>query len=182
MVFQQRVQAPDLIDLVFRAAPVERRGVVDQDLLAGEPFHAVGEGKAPVLGKECAERRPHRGPDRRPGRQAVVVMGFGEMDQKAVALMDVPGPGQIVLDLTAVVILKELGIGPVEVGPVQKIPGHGDLSAEALQKENRVRILLPHPGDHERPGGHGDHVPGIAAEPVNAPPAPGEKHVGHVNP
>ena len=66
------------------------------------------------------------------GRQPVVVMGFGIMNGRPIALGDVSGEFQICLNLFTIVILKQFRISPVEIGTIEQIPGDTDLATQTL--------------------------------------------------
>ena len=75
------MDAANPVDLVLRVTPVETVGVVDVDLLGGEPFEAVGEAEGAVEGGEGAEGGSESGEGGGGGGEAGVVMGFGEVDE-----------------------------------------------------------------------------------------------------
>lgn len=81
--FGEGVDAANPVDLVVGVAPVEAVGVVDVDLLGGEPFEAVGEAEGAVEGGEGAEGGSEAGEGGGGGGEAGVVVGFGEVDEVA---------------------------------------------------------------------------------------------------
>ena len=109
-------------------------------------------------------------------------MGFGKVDGNAVGGANIDGFRQIVFDLSAVVVLEQLRVGPVEIGPVEQIPGHRYFAAQPFEQKEGVGKLVAHFGDDVLPGRHGNHVPGVATEAVHPSSAPGEKYIGHVRP
>ena len=180
--FQQVAEAADPGHLVGFGAPVEAWRLVNDDLLGGVPFDAVGEAEGAVVGQQRAQRGAHPGVGRRAGSQAVVVMGFGKMHHQAVAAADLQRLGQIVFDLPAVVVLKQLGVGGVEVGAAEDLAGDRHLAPQALQQKDGVGKLAAHAGHDVAPGLNRYHITGVAAKPVDAPPAPPQKDLGHVAP
>jgi hypothetical protein len=103
-------------------------------------------------------------------------VGFGIVDGQSIARRYIERFRQIGFNLAAVIILEQLGIGPVEVGTIQQVAGDRNLSAQPLQKKDGVGKLLAHFGNHITPGRLRNHIAGITAKAVNTPPAPGEKH------
>ena len=77
------MDAANPVDLVVGIAPVETVGVVDINLLGGEPFETVGEAEGSVKGGEGAEGGSESGEGGGGGGKAGVVMGFGEVDEVA---------------------------------------------------------------------------------------------------
>jgi hypothetical protein len=179
---QQGVQPRQVRDEIGLGAPVEARSPVNIDFFGGEPLDPVGKGEPPLVGAQGAQRRTHPGKFVGAGRQAVVVMGLGKMDQRSFAFGDLEGRGQVILDLPPVIVLKEFGIGPVEIGLVQQGAGHRNFAAETLKKEQGVGKLLAHRGDDVAPGFQWNHVARVAAKTVHPAAAPGHKDLGHVMP
>ena len=109
-------------------------------------------------------------------------MGFSKVNHDSVFPGDFNGLRQIVFYLCSVVILKQLGIGPVQVGGIQDIPCDGDAPAEPLHEKNRIRKLFSNHSNHICPCRNWYHVSRIATETINTPATPQEKNVSHVLP
>ena len=179
---QQGVEPADGIDLVFRRPPVQGRRTVDIDFFRGQPFHPIGKSEAPLAGEQGAQGDPHAGVNRGGCGQSRVVVGFGKMDGRAVRLRYLHGTGQVMFDLTTVIILKQLAVSPVEISPVEQVAGDGNLAAEALQQKDHIGELVPDLPDHIAPGRCWDHVAGVAAKTIHTAAAPGQKDIGHILP
>ncbi len=85
MGFQQRTDPLDKIHLVGFGAPVQGGCIVNIDFLRGKPFHTVGETEGTLVGKKCAKDGPQAGIVKGAGRQAVVIVGFREVNSDTVA-------------------------------------------------------------------------------------------------
>ena len=81
-------------------------------------------------------------------------MRLGEVDERAVLLRARDRAGQVPLERAAVVGLENLGVGPVEVGAREQGVRDLELSAEALEHEHGVGVLLAHAGDDVVPRLH----------------------------
>ena len=166
-------------DLVLGGAPVQRRRAMDVDLVAAEPFHAGRDAERPLLREEGGEGCPHLRVAVAMGGEAVVVVGFGEADQRAKVLRTLKRPGEIPFHSAAVVLLEKFRVGPVHATFGEKVVGGGELPAEAFKHEDCVGKNAPHLADDVRPCGCGNHVAGVAAEAVGAFRAPEEEDIGH---
>ena len=97
-----------MIYLIGLRTPVQRSTIVNVDLLGGIPLDAVGEAECPLLTRKRAQGRAHAGIDFRAGCQTRIVMGFRKIDRDTVAVRDVDGLGQVVFNLSTLIILKQL--------------------------------------------------------------------------
>ena len=176
---QQSLQPPDPFDQVLRGAPVERCGFMHIDLGGGQPFDAVGDPEGAIVAGQGAEAGAQPGPGRRTGGQAAVVVGLGKMDQHPAGQGAAENIGKIPGDLAPVVVLEKLGIGPVEIAAGQQLLHRHDRPAQSLEHEHGVGEFLADPGGDVLPGVQGQHVAGIAAEPVDAMAAPEQEDLGH---
>ena len=155
---------------------------MDVDLLPAVPLDAVGDSPCAL----SAEERGKLDAEPRVGlallRKAVVVVRLREVDERPVLLAALDGAREIPLEGSAVIGLEDFGIGPVEVGLREQAVGHLDVSAESLEHEYGVRILLADARDDVFPGLRGNHVARVAAEAVHSVAAPEQEDVRHVGP
>ena len=153
---------------------------MDVDLLAAEPFYAIGDSPCALPG----EKRRELDAELRVGlallRKPVVVVRLREVDERAELLAPRDCAWKIPFEGTAVVGLEYLGVRPVEVCHGEKIVGELQVPAKALEHEDRVGILLPDARDDVLPRLERNHVPGVAPEAVDSVAAPEEKDVRHV--
>ncbi len=179
MAGEERVEAGDGGDLVARGVPIQRRRAVDIEFGRREPFDACGDAERPLLGKERGERGAQARPGFTAGGEAVVVVSFGELDQRSARFGADDGGRKFAFKGGAVLHLERLRVGPVEVGGGEEVVGGLDLAAETLEEKDRFGKGLPHAGGDRGPGLGGDHVARITAEAVYALAAPEEKDLGH---
>ncbi|OPY16518.1 MAG: hypothetical protein A4E74_01792 [Syntrophus sp. PtaB.Bin075] len=155
---------------------------MDIDFFRGEPFHAVGEAEGPVRRQQGAQGRAHARVGERCGGQARVVVGFGEMDRDPFTGRHLDRFGKIPLDLIALIILKQLGVRPVEIALAEQFSRNRNFPTQTLQEKDGVGKLLPHLGDDVPPGRYGNHVARVATEAVHPSAAPCQKDIRHVSP
>ena len=152
------------------------------DLLRAEPLDAIGDAPGALPRKERRKLDAQLRIGLAALRETVVVMRLGKVDERAVFFRARNRIRQIPLELSAVVGLEDLGIGPVKIGFGEQAVRRLEAAAEALEHEDRVGILLAHLGDNVLPCLGGNHVAGVAPEAVHAKAAPEEEDVRHVGP
>ena len=179
---KKNVQTGNEINLVHIRSPVQGARLMHINPFLREPFHSVGKSEGTVYGSKRGERRAHLRVFRGDGRQTVVVMRFGIMNQKPVRRAQAPGVTQIAFDLDAGIVLEEFGISPVHIRGIQQPCSDGGVAAKPFQKENRLRIFLPHPGNDVGPCGRRNHIAGIAAETVHSARTPDTEHLRQIFP
>ncbi len=179
MVRDQAIQGRQIIDQIRFRSPGEVPGLVDVHSLRGQPFHSGGEAESTALAHEGAETVAQEGPGRAADREAQVVVGFAVVDQEARPFPLSQAIVQVVGDFDGVVILEQLGVGPLHATPSEQ--GFGGLpgTPEALQQEDGLRIGPMDLCGDVLPCRNGHHVARIAAEAIHAPAAPDEQGPGH---
>ena len=89
---------------------------------------------------------------------------------------------EVIRDLDARIILKQLRVGPLHSAVCQEACGGFPGAAQAFEQENGGRKFLAHASRNVLPGGQRHFVPGVATKSIHPPPAPGEKHFGEIVP
>ena len=153
---------------------------MDVDLLAAEPFYAIGDPPCALPGEKRreldAEPRIHLALL----RETVVVVRLREVDERAELLAPRDCAWKIPFEGTAVVGLEYFGVRPVKVCHGEQVVGELKVPAKPLKHEDRVGILLPDARDDVLPRLERNHVPGVAPEAVDSVAAPEEEDVRHV--
>ena len=176
---EEVIEAAEVVELVVGAAPAQVGGVVDVDLLGGEPLDAASDTEGAFGRKQRREADAETRIGGRAGGEAQVVVGLGEMDERAYLVGERLGAGEVVLKGGAVLRLEDFGVGPVEAGGIEERAGDGNLAAETLQKEYRLGETGANAVDAVDPDILRDHVAGVAAEAVDAFLAPVLEDGGH---
>ena len=143
------------------------------------PLHAGRNTEGALRGHQRGQGGAHAGIGRRAVGQPRVVVGLGEMHHQAALRGHAHGPHDLGFHLAGIMALEELRVGPVHVGAVEEPVGHVPMPAQPLQKENGIGKLEADLGDNVVPDIVGNHVAGIATEPVHAEATPPQKYVGH---
>ena len=86
---------------------------MDINFFGGKPLDAIGKTKRAMVRTHSAKRGSHTGVGFRLLCQSGIIVGFGKMHAYPVFARNVDGLGQVMFDLSAVVVLKQLGIRPV---------------------------------------------------------------------
>jgi len=123
MCLEYKDQTTDKLYLVFLCTPVQGICSVDIDPFCGKPFHPVGKTKPSVLRAKSAQRSAHTCISLRAFSKAEVIVGFRKVNHNAVRSYDFKWFRKIILYLPTVIVLKQLGIGPVLVCDIQNISG-----------------------------------------------------------
>ena len=176
------VELRDEVDHVGLRSPREVVLSVHVDLLRAEPLDAVRDSPRALPRQERRELHPEPRVRLALLRKAVVVVRLREVDERAELLAAHDGAGEIPLERAAVVCLEYLGVRPVEVRDGEEVVRELQVSAEPLEHEDGVGILLADARDDVLPRLERNHVPRVAAEPVDSVAAPEEEHVRHVRP
>src|SRR5215831_7663237 len=124
----------------------------------------------------------HERPGAATGGEAVVVVGFAVVNHDSDLLALAQAVIEVVGDVAAGVILKQLRIGPMHSAVCEESFGGFPRAAEAFAEKNRVGISLLNAGDDVLPGGGGDFVRRITPKAIDAAAAPGEEHGGEIVP
>jgi|GEM_PF-3888213 len=176
---EEGVEAGDGGDLVDGRVPSQGGRAMHVESGCGKPFDTGGDAECPLLGDERGERGAHAGPGFTAGREAVVVVRFGKMDQRSGGF----GTGEFGRKLTfergAIFHLERFRVGPVEVGIGEEQVGDFDFSAEALEEKDRFREGFADASGDIAPNLGGNHIAGVAAEAVDALAAPEQEDIGH---
>ena len=109
-------------------------------------------------------------------------MGFRKMDHDPFTLRDFDSSRKIAFNLAAVIILKELRVSPVKISLVQNLSGYGNFSTKSFDEKNRIRILVPDPGNNIFPDRDRNHVSCIAAKTIYLTSTPCKKDICHILP
>ena len=177
---QETVQTRNESDHVLVRAPVEIVLPVDVDLLLAKPLDAVGDAPGALPREKRRQLDAKSCIDRPALRESVVVVRLGKVDKRTELLGAPDRIRKIRLELSAIISLEDLRIRPVEIGFGQQTIRDLEPSAQTLQHEDRVRILLAHFGDDVLPSLGWNHVARVAPEAVDAGAAPEEEDVRHV--
>ena len=94
------------------------------DLFGGKPLHTIGKSETALGTAKGAQGGAHTGISYGPFSQTQVVVGLGKMDGDPVTGRYLVGSRQIRFDLSSIIVLKQLRIRPVKIGPVQNITGY----------------------------------------------------------
>ena len=180
MSVERVIQLRDQLDHIGGIAPVEIILAVDVDLLPAVPFYAVRNSPRALPGEERGQLHAQPRIGLAALRQPIVVMSLGEMHERAELLATCDRTWQIPLELSAIISLKDLGIGPVEVGIRQQRVRHPKLATESLKHEDGVRIFLADSRDDVLPGVRGNHIASIAPKSVDTITAPEDEHIRHI--
>ena len=182
MVREQAVQARELGHDVFLVVPRQAAAGMDIELLRREPFHAAGEAECAAHAGQRAEAVAEQGPFAAHLGQALVVVRLAVVRVEADAAALLQSVVEVSRDFVARVILEELGVSPLHGAFGEQafccVPG----AAETFEQEDGFGKFLEDAGGDVAPGWHRNLVAGVAAEAIDAAPAPFEEDIGDVFP
>ena len=182
MIAQEFIKFAQFGNDVFRAAPGESTAGVDVDLLRREPFHAAGETESAAHAGQGAETIAQERPGAAHLRETVVVVRLAVVNVEADAAALFESVVEVVVNLLPRMILEQFGVGPLHPALGEQILGGLPGTAKAFEQKDRFGKFLHHARGDVTPRGHGNLVAGVAAETIDAAPAPFEEHVGEMLP